>query len=328
MRLRRELELTARVRLVGAMSLLSVLLMAAAADAAPVIFNSAPAALDGKSVNGMSNNGVIVGAFGTLARYDGYIYDNGTLTTVTFPGLPSGSSSQLISINSGGIATGDYFNASSEETHGFIYNRNNNTFLTPVHSGAVFQAFNAINDQGLVAAPYYDSNFIAHSAIYNLETQTWTDLPDHGAFGTAVQAVHPNGDAIVNYLDSAGNLHGAVYRNGAYVDYDYPNAKSTSLSMINSSGVIIGTWIDNSNAIHGLILNEGLFYSVDVPDARATILTHGFNDANQLVGYFAGAVPGSGFKALSASVVLPEPTCLALTFLGVGGLLLRRPRRD
>ncbi len=337
MRLRSELQLTALVRLVGAMSLLSVLLMAAAADATTLVFNSAPAALDGKTVNGISNNGVIVGAFGTLARYDGYIYDNGTLTTVTFPGLPSGSSSQLLSINSAGIATGDYFNASSEETHGFIYHRNTNTFLTPVHSGAVFQAFNAINDQGLVAAPYYDSNLIAHSAIYNIATQTWTDLPDHGAFGTAVQAVNANGDAIVNYLDSAGNLHGAVYRNGVYIDYDYPNAKSTSLSMINSSGIIVGTWIDTNDAIHGLILDEelfspsdsmGTFYSVDVPTARATILNHGLNDANQLVGYYAGATPGSGFKALSGTVVVAEPTSLLLTFLGLGGLLLCRPRRD
>lgn len=41
-----------------------------------------------------------------------------------------------------------------------------------------------------------------------------------------------------------------------------------------------------------------------------------------------GAIPGSGFKALSASVVLPEPTSQGLTFLALGGLLRCRPRRD
>lgn len=333
MRMQNVTRAVANVRPVLALSL--VLLTAAVASATPVNFNTAPSALNGKTVNGLSNTGVIVGAFGTLARYDGYIYDtDGTLTTVTYPGLPSGSSSQLLSINSAGIATGDYFNASSEETHGFIYDRNTNSFQTPVHAGAVFQAFNAINDQGLVAAPYYDSNFIAHSAIYNIATQAWTALPDHGAFGTAVQAVAANGDALVNYLDAAGNLHGAVYRNGNYIDYDFPNAKSTSLSMINADGVIAGSWIDSGDALHGLILDEelssasestGTFYSVDVPNARATILTHGLNDSNQLVGYYAGAVPGSGFSALAGTVVIPEPA--TLTALGMGALVsLRRLR--
>lgn len=333
MRTQSELQATLPGTAVLTRSVAAVLLLTAAAAAGPVTFNTAPAALDGTLVNGMSNTGVIVGAIGTLARYDGYIYDGGTMTTISFPGLPSGSSSQLVSINSNGYATGDYFNASSEETHGFIYDRSTNTFLTPTHSAAVIQGFSAINDQGLVAAPYYDSNFIVRSAIYNVFTQTWTDLPDHGTFGTAVQSVSANGDAVVNYLDAEGNLHGAVYRNGTYIDYDFPNAQSTSLSMINADGLIAGNWIDAGGAIHGLILHEsrdtestGTFYSVDVPGARSTILNHGLNDSNQLIGYYAGATPGSGVKALSATVAIPEPTMI--TTLGLGALLLRRRSRS
>ena len=285
-----------------------------------------PSGLNQPGFSGISNTGALVGTYGSHTPYAGFLYQNGVTTTVSYPNAVSRSETDLLSINSAGIATGDYIDfAANTETY-FLYNSNTQTFTSPSHSNATETAYNAINDAGQVAAVYADANGV-HSAIYNFATQAFTDLPDQSSPVTAVQDISADGDAVVNYTDANGNLHGSLLHNGVYTNLDFPGASQTGLDAINANGLIVGGYIDTNGGDHGLVYDAGTFYSLDFPGASATNVTFGLNDANQIAGYYIDA--NGAFHGLLVQVT-PEPGSVALLVglsVAGAGFLRRRVRK-
>ena len=284
-----------------------------------------PPGLNQPGFSGISNTGALVGTYGSHTPYAGFIYQNGVATTVSYPNAIARSETDLFSINSAGVATGDYLDFAANTTTYFLYNSNTQTFTSPAHANATVTAYNGINDAGQVAALYADATGV-HSAIYNLATQAFTDLLDQNSPVTAVQDISTDGDAVVNYLDANGNLHGSLLHNGVYTNLDFPGASQTALDAINANGLIVGAYNDASGVGHGLVYDAGTFYSLDFPGAAVTNVTFGLNDANQIAGYYIDA--NGAFHGLLVQVT-PEPGNLAL-LAGMGamgaGFLIRRRR--
>ena len=299
---------------------------------APVGTVTAP--YGGTGAYGLSNSGAIVG----LTSADGVTYDgylrrpDGSYTTLNYPGSVPGDFNNPHAINNAGIVTGVYATPSGNTTY-YIYNSNTNTFSSPAHPNAPGgTSYSGVNDAGQVAAQYYDAASIAHASIYNVNTGQFTDLPDIPAslgIGTNIQAINVNGDYIAAYKDSNGNFQGSVHRNGVYTSLMFPGAQTTRANSINSSGLIAGHYFKNNFANEGTFLyDNGTFYDIAFPGAKSTGTEFGFNDSNQIAGYYLDQ--NNIYHSFTAqATATPEPGSLALLIAGglTGTAFLRRRNR-
>jgi hypothetical protein len=99
----------------------------------------------------INNRGEVAGCYTDSAGYHGYVYDNGTYTTLNVPGA-TGTLAEAI--NDRGEVAGDYTDSSGG--HGYVYD--NGTFTALNVPGANFTSPDAINNRGEVAGLYDDSS--------------------------------------------------------------------------------------------------------------------------------------------------------------------------
>lgn len=112
---------------------------------------------------GINNAGQVVGSYSDTGGTHGFIYNNGTYTTLDDPLATDGTFATAI--NDTGQIVGAYYNASGE--HGFLYNAG--TFYTvdnPLGVGGTY--LTGINDYGQIVGNYIDSDGISHGFLGNI----------------------------------------------------------------------------------------------------------------------------------------------------------------
>ena len=130
-----------------------------------------PFATSGTTVaTGINDAGQIVGYYrnaGNPGFYLGFLYSNGTFTTIDDPlsdlNHANGSSTRASGINIAGQIVGSYAD-DNLQTHGFLYT--NGTYTTiddPL--GVHGTSLSGINDDGQIVGTYGDSNFRSHSFL-------------------------------------------------------------------------------------------------------------------------------------------------------------------
>ncbi len=293
----------------------------------------------GTALYGISNNGTIVGGYDVNADTgSGFVLRNGIVTNFNYPGSVAGDYTYLRAINSSGVITGEYQQASTGNVTEFIYR--NGTFSSPTPANAMGgpNSFGGVTDSGLVAAQYNDAAGVVHGAVYNLNTNTFSDVaappisatPDFHLLG-----VNDSGSYVGTYLDAGGNFQGAFNQGGTFTYLSLPGASSTRPSGINASGLVSGRYFTNGSSIvtGGFLYDHGTYYTLQYPGALLTNVSGGaINDRNQIVGYYRDANGADHGMLITVTGVtaVPEPGSVALlTGMAIsGGIFLRRRARN
>src|ERR1019366_3986218 len=97
----------------------------------------------------ISDNGVVAGNYTTGYVDNGFLWQNGTFTTIDYPNAKYGTA--LVGVNNSGVVAGNHF--SGDFTFGFIYE--NGVFKNIVYSGAKYATAGGINNNGLVSGLLY-----------------------------------------------------------------------------------------------------------------------------------------------------------------------------
>jgi hypothetical protein len=159
----------------------------------------------------------------------------------------------------------------------------------------------SINDLGVIAGEFEDSNTIYHGFIrdaYGFLTRF--DAPGAGTQpnqgqGTYALSINLEGATTGYYVDGNGVYHGfARSPSGAIKSFDPPGSVFTfpcEETCINFEGVITGYFQDGSGAIHGFVRDsDGKIATIDAPGvgtgANQVTIAASVNPQGMLAGYF------------------------------------------
>jgi probable HAF family extracellular repeat protein len=231
----------------------------------------------------------------------GFLYSNGTYTSLTFPFPVSFNSAG--GINNLGQIVGSYQDASNNNR--FLYS--NGAYATSLDHPSAAGGVNGgtfaegINDAGQIVGTYQDATAHPHGFLYS--NGSYTDIGVPFGINTSAHGINASGQ-IVGHYTAAGSFHGFFYNpnTGLYTTLDDPMATAgTQAFGINDLGQIVGTYgtfakdpfSGGSNVVtHSFLYSDGVFNTIDDPLALSSISAHGFggtfahaiNNHSQIVG--------------------------------------------
>lgn len=245
------------------------------------------------SPNGINDSRLVVGTYSITqqcvhifcATPYGFIWNNGTFTSITFPGS---NGTVATAINNSGQIVGNYTTVAltPQKSNGFIYS--GGTFTTLNVSGAVLTQPKGINNSGQVVG-YFESpsdhSPSDHGFLRSGGTFTTFDYP--GATYTHFLSINDSG-TITGVAGIGGTDVCFVYSAGVFTTINtsaYPNYFCNSAA-INNSGQIaltLGTRYSGLSPLLGLIDTNGAFTAISVPDSTVNSAA-GLNNLGDFVG--------------------------------------------
>jgi probable HAF family extracellular repeat protein len=256
----------------------------------------------GTFAQGINDLGQIVGYYADSSGQHGFLYGNGTWTTLNYP---SGNATGAQGINDLGQIVG-YYDANSA-AHGFLYS--NGTWTTLNYPSGNATDAQGINDLGQIVG-YYGANGAAHGFLYS--NGAWTTLDDPSANGFTVASGINDSGQIVGYYASNELMHGFLYSNGTWTTLSDPSGITTEALGINDSGQIVGIYQDSNYAEHGFLYGNGTWTTLNYPSGIATIEA-AINDLGQTAGIYADGIGGThGFLATPTPTVINDGSELQL----------------
>ena len=238
--------------------------------------------------NGINDSRTVVGTYSVTqqcfhiycATPYGFIWKNGTFTSMTFPGS---NGTVATAINNSGVIVGNYTTVplTPQKSNGFIYNAG--TYTTLNISGAVFTQPKGINSSGQVVG-YYQSP-AEHGFLYNGGTFTTFDYP--GASYTDFLSINDSG-TITGVAGINGTAVCFVYSAGVFTPINtstYPNYFCNSAAINNSGQIVLTlqTRFTGLTPLLGLVDTTGVFTLISVPDSTMDTAT-GLNNLGDVVG--------------------------------------------
>ena len=241
----------------------------------------------------IDNTGAITGMYADATNAE-HVYLRslaGRFETFSAPGSPDITPD---SINSWATVAGSY-----GDTRGGGFVRSLDGTFTPFTVPGVFPSSStnpiAINNSGVVAGPYYDTNGKEHGFVrLNDGTFLTIDYPDSSS--TDVTGINNLGSLTGIYTDASFNAHGFVRApGGAWVSFDVPGGNFGFFYpalYINDSGSVAGSYLQ-ANVQEGFLWQEGASLTSFAVSGAAATWTSGLNSS----GYIAGGYQDSSFVA-------------------------------
>jgi len=245
------------------------------------------------SPNGINDSRMVVGTYSVTQQCVhtfcaipyGFIWNNGTFTSMTFPGS---NGTVATAINNGGKIVGNYTTVAMtpQKSNGFIYNAG--TFTTLNVSGAVLTQPKGINSTGQVVGYFQspsDHSPSDHGFLQSGGTITTFDYP--GATYTHFLSINDSG-TIAGVAGIGGTDTCFVYSAGVFTTINtsaYPNYYCNSAA-INNNGQIaltLGTRFSGLSPLLGLIDTNGVFNAISVPGSTVDSAA-GLNNLGDVVG--------------------------------------------
>ncbi len=195
-------------------------------------------------------------------------------------------------VNNKGAIAGRFFNPSTGNLDGFLYEQGKFTDVVVPASGSVVTTLRALNNNGEAVGQYATTadDSVATHLFRRANNGTVTLIPDPVA-GSEIYApyqINDFGTVVGYYFDANFNQHGFILDKAGHCrTYDYPgSAGGTSLGGINNAGQMTGSYLDANFHPHGFLLDNNLHIirTIDNPAARATVPLN-LNNAGQTVGY-------------------------------------------
>jgi hypothetical protein len=234
-----------------------------------------------------------------------YMYDNGTLTNIAYPGA---SQTQVFDINNRDQIIGEYLTGSGFPPvfQSFIYAKGSYTTIQTPSGQPVFAT--NINDAGEVVGSYFDSSG-SHGFTYLNGRFNKIEFP--GATGTQVFNVNNRGTLTGIYTDASGATKGFIDNQGHFstIKQDaFPTA-------INDAGRVIG---NIAGTTLGFIYNNGSFETISAPVTDPTgsnTSFTGLNNRGDIIGTTAytdssGGNGYEGFIGTNPTDLLPAVTAV------------------
>jgi probable HAF family extracellular repeat protein len=151
-----------------------------------------------------------------------------------------------------------------------------------------------MNDKGVIAGDYVDSNGVQHGMIL---TSLATLVPKLTTADRADCVTSPGSTTIAFY--SINNLGvaagwctntdsvqiGFTYSNGTFTDISIPGATLVDAIGINDAGDVVGTYKDANGLQHGYLLSGGKLTNLDPPGTASTNTAWGINNSGVITVY-------------------------------------------
>jgi hypothetical protein len=206
----------------------------------------------------INNAGTVVGyyqvATGAMAGdVVGFIYSNGTYTTVAGPSGVSTYAAVSV-INNKGVAAGFYTDRGGHQVAFTLRGSTYHVFKIAGASGLIATGLNTI---GQLTVEAYDTN--GNPVSYLFTKSGALPLAYPGATATYVQQINDSGIAVGNYIDGSNISHGFAYDSSkaSYTTIDDPAASQTFLIGINDYDTIVGSAILPGNPNNQALIGTG-----------------------------------------------------------------------
>ncbi len=300
------------------------LAFSASAEAAAIYnfasFNGPGSNGGGTTVNGINNNGAVVGFSSDNAAnptlFTSFIRSaSGTFTTLNILGDPLAMAN---GINQSDSVVGGSMNSAFLLANGSLALLPNATTATASET-----AF-GINDGGLIAGQYVDNNTDTTPGFLLGPGGFTTLIPVVNAVVTNAQGVNNLGLVTGFYSTDGVHQHGFFYNASTSTftlpaDPNIPNLVLTQFLGINDNGLAVGYYQLPNGSQHGFLYNSATqtYTYLDDPSAATSGLSitqiTGVNNAGEIAGFYVDAVTGlqTGFVA-TPTASTPEPGTLLL----------------
>jgi probable HAF family extracellular repeat protein len=309
---------TALTMCVRAAAVVSVLTVAAPAHAQgpPYSFQALnyPAAKSTRPY-GINNSGVIVGTFVDQTDVShGFKYDQGTYTTIDFPGS---THNHVLGLNHQGQILGSHsFDGVNGPWHSFVYE---NGAYTQFDFPGFESDARGINTAGDIVGVYNSGGLLPTQGFTRAGTDTYATFNYPGALYTFLWGINDAGTISGSYIAQNDPLYldrGFVYSKGVFTRIDYPGAFETTVIGVNNLEDVVGSYVQGS-AVYSFVFSTGRFRSFAVPTATNT-RAMAINDSRHVAGfYFSVDCPGGcGFLAQPAAGLPRCDQSLALSHSG------------
>lgn len=214
----------------------------------------------------------------------GFVYHNGTYTSVDYPGSTGGT--LLFGMNDNGQIVGEW-----NDEVGFIYNMNTHVFTTISYPMANPTYPYAINNAGVVVGQVDINASLEGFAMKG--KQHMLIEPPGTTVGTAI-GISTSGRIVGFASDPTGTLD-FEYANGHYARLNLGDSV-TQLYGINPEGTaVVGSFVDQNGDFLGFIYNGKKLVPLQYESAQTT--ASAINSAGQVVGTYSyvGAESLHGF---------------------------------
>ncbi|HEY2865155.1 MAG TPA: PEP-CTERM sorting domain-containing protein [Casimicrobiaceae bacterium] len=274
---------------------------------------------------GINDAGQVTGWFSDGSNVvHAFVYSGGAWTTIdNNPLNGGGGETEGFGINNSGRITGAIFDPLG---HNALYDGTSWTLLgNDPNDTSNSTDYTGINNSGLMSG-IYDSATGTQAFLYDGSTYATLNNPYDEVTLTVAWGLNNTGEVAGYYrgvlptpLGNFISQHGFIFDGATFMGFDAPGADRTQAWDINDAGIVVGTYIDALSQHHWFLYDGTTFSDLDLPYDPATVLITGINDADQLVGRYAGANGEHGFIATPKSV--PEPStftmfAMALALLG------------
>jgi hypothetical protein len=278
----------------------------------------------GTTVNGINNNGAVVGFSSdnaaTPTLFTNFIRNpNGTITPLAIGGDPLAMAN---GINNSLTVVGGDSNGTA-----FLLTGGSLVTLANVSGTTVFQTAFGISDTGLIVGQFTD-NAAGTTPGYLLSGGVYTTLnPVVNAAVTNAQGVNNHGLVTGFYSLDGVHQHGFLYNSSTasftlLPDPNIANLVLTQFLGINDNGLAVGYYQLPDGSQHGLLFNTttSSYTFLDDPNAALSGLSitqiTGVNDSAEITGFYVDAATGlqRGFVATPGAAAVPEPGTFGLLF--------------
>ena len=280
---------------------------------------------------GINASGEVTGWFddSTGNKYQGFVYNGSTYTTLNAPGATAGTTAGY-GINDSGQVAGVYEDANG--SHGFVYSGGSYTTVDDPNATKGTYLYN-IGNNGEVVGYYRDNIGYGYHGFTEIGG-VYTPLDAPGAQTTYGTSISSDGQITGWYFDGTKDV-GFVNSGGTYTSYVEPNAangpaslnnvNATTVAGINSSGELAGYYYDAAG-VHGFIYNGGYTTLEAANSIAATTYFTGLNQSGQLSGSYSDTNGHYiGFIATPTAAPLPSAVWLFGTVLvGLAGFSHRK----
>jgi hypothetical protein len=213
---------------------------------------SAPAGYSLAQVNGVSDDGTVVGQLEHNNSGSFVAFSRSAAGKFTLFAPPNSAFTWFNRRNFVGVNVGSYLDtARTPHVHGLAQSGAN--YVEVNYPNALHTWLYGINGAGTLVGNFSKGTVITG---FKLENGKYTVIRYPNAIMTTPQAINDSGLVVGSYFD--GTLyHGFSWKNGAYKTIDYPNARfGTVLTDVNNAGVVVGNHLSADHAFGFIYQNN------------------------------------------------------------------------
>jgi len=226
---------------------------------------SAPAGYSLAQVNGVSDDGTVVGQLEDKNSGSFVAFSRSAAGKFTLFAVPKSAFTWFNRRNMVGVNVGSYLDSARiPHVHGLSQSGAN--YVEVNYPNATNTWVYGINGAGAVVG-----NFLKGTATkgFELNNGKYTVIGYPNALVTTPQAINDSGLVVGSYFDGT-KYHGFSWKSGAFKTIDYPNARfGTVLTDVNSTGVMVGNHLSADRAF-GFIYQNNTMANIVYAAAKYT----------------------------------------------------------